>query len=184
MPFIRNALLPNVNVFALATTVGLYDVFGTSLSEAIHFRYPEYAFGVSISFPLRNRQAQADDVRSRIELRQARDTLVRSESQVDVDVQNAWIAVRQATSQVAAAAASLELERQKLDAERKKLAAGISTYYNVILIQRDLLAAELAYDQARNAYAKGRVSLDQAMGTTLDACHIALPDALRGKTTP
>ena len=184
MPFIRNALLPNLNVFALATTVGLYNVFGTSLSEAIHFRYPEYAFGLTISFPLRNRQAQADDVRSRIELRQARDTLVRSKSQVDVDVQNALIAVRQATSQIAAAAASLDLERQKLAAENKKLAAGISTYYNVILIQRDLLAAELAYAQARNAYAKGRVSLDQAMGTTLDACHIALSDALRGRSTP
>jgi len=184
MPFIRNALLPNLNVFALATTVGLYNVFGTSLSEAIHFRYPEYAFGLTISFPLRNRQAQADDVRSRIELRQARDTLVRSKSQVDVDVQNALIAVRQATSQIAAAAASLDLERQKLAAENKKLAAGISTYYNVILIQRDLLAAELAYAQARNAYAKGRVSLDQAMGTTLDACHMALSDALRGRSTP
>jgi hypothetical protein len=51
MPFIRNALLPNFNVFALVTTVGLYNVFGTSFTEAIHFKYPEVAFGISISFP-------------------------------------------------------------------------------------------------------------------------------------
>src|SRR5262249_32279539 len=119
-----------------------------------------------------------------LELRQSRDMLVRSESQVDVDVENALIAVRQATSQIAAAAATVELERQKLDAEQKKLTAGLSTYYGVILIQRDLLAAELAYAQARNTYAKGRVSLEQAMGTTMDACHITLVDALRGKVTP
>ena len=86
LPFIRNALLPNFNVFALVTTVGLYNVFGTSFVEAIHFRYPEVAFGLTVSFPMRNRQAQADDVRSRLDFRQSKDTLVRSKSQVEVDV--------------------------------------------------------------------------------------------------
>jgi outer membrane protein len=180
MPFIRNAMLPNVNAFVLVTTVGLYNVFGTSFSEAIHFRYPEYAFGVSISFPLRNRQAQADDIRSRIELRQAKDILVRSQSQVEVDVQNALIAVRNSTAQVAAADVALRLEREKLDAEEKKRTAGLSTDYNVILVQRDLLAAQLAAVQARDTYAKARVSLDQAMGVTLETCHIRLDDMIQG----
>jgi outer membrane protein TolC len=121
MPFIRNALLPNFNVFALVTTVGFYNVFGTSFTEAIHFKYPEVAFGVSISFPLRNRQAQADDIRSRLELHQAQGTLVRTESQVEVDVQNALIAVRNAGAQVRAADAALALEREKFAAEQKKL---------------------------------------------------------------
>ena len=180
IPFIRNALLPNVNLFVLVTTVGLYNVFGTSFTEAIHFRYPEFAFGVTIGFPIRNRQAQADDIRSQIELRQSRDTLVRSQSQVEVDVQNALIAVRNFTAQVAAADAALRLEQEKLDAERKKLAAGLSTDYNVILVQRDLLAAQLAAVQARDTYAKARVSLDQAMGATLERCHVRLDDVLQG----
>ena len=180
MPFLRNALLPNVNVFFLATTVGLYNVFGTSFTEAIHFRYPEFAFGATISFPIRNRQAQADDVRSHLELRQAKDTLVRSQSQVEVDVQNALIAVRNSTAQVAAADTTVRLERDKLDAEQKKLTAGLSTNYNVILVQRDLLAAQLAAVQARDTYAKARVSLDQAMGTTLESCNLRLDDLLQG----
>ena len=180
LPFIRNALLPNVNAFVLVTTVGLYNVFGTSFTEAIHFRYPEYAFGVTVSFPIRNRQAQADDIRSRLELRQARDTLVRSQSQVEVDVQNALIAVRDSTAQVAAADAALRFEREKLDAEQKKRTAGLSTDYNIILVQRDLLAAQLAAVQARDTYAKARVSLDQAMGITLETCHVRLNDVLQG----
>jgi outer membrane protein TolC len=180
MPFIRNAMLPNVNAFFLVTTVGLYNVFGTSFSEAIHFRYPEYAFGVTVSFPLRNRQAQADDIRSRLELRQAKDTLVRSQSQVEVDVQNALIAVRNSTAQVKAAGEALRLEREKLDAEEKKRTAGLSTDYNVILVQRDLLAAQLAEVQARDTYAKARVSLDQATGVTLEHCNVRLDDVLKG----
>jgi outer membrane protein len=181
LPFIRNSLLPDFNVFGLVTTVGLYNIFGTSFTDVIHFRYPEYAVGVSLSFPLHNRQAQADDIRSRLELRQAKDTLVRSQTQVEVDVQNALIAVKQAAAQVTAANAALGLERDKLDAEQKKLQAGLSTSYNVILVQRDLLAAELAYVQARDTYAKALVSLDQAEGVTLEKNHLNLDALIRGK---
>jgi len=37
LPFLKNALLPSVNVFALVSTVGLYDYFDTSFTEAVHF---------------------------------------------------------------------------------------------------------------------------------------------------
>lgn len=181
MPFIRNSLLPSLNVFALVTTVGLYNVFGTSFSEAIHFRYPEVAFGLTLSFPVRNRQAQADDVRSRLEFRQSQDTLVRSKSQVEVDVQNALIALKQSKGQVAAAQEAVRLAGAKLDAERLKLTNGLSTSYNVILAQRDLLTAQLAEAQAQDAFAKAKVALDQATGVTLEANHVSLDEALRGR---
>ncbi len=181
LPFIRNALLPNFNVFALVTTVGLYNVFGTSFVDAIHFKYPEVAFGVTVTFPLRNRQAQADDARSTLTVKQSRDTLVRSKSQVEVDVENALIALKQSKAQVAAARETVRLEQQKMEAEQKKLTLGISTSYNVILVQRDLFSAELAETQARNAFAKARVTLSQATGSTLETNHVTLDEALRGR---
>jgi outer membrane protein len=181
LPFLHNALLPSFNVFALVSTVGLYRVFATSFTEALHFRYPQYAFGFTVTFPLRNRQAQADDIRSRMELDESKDTLVRTQSQVEVDVQNALIATTQSKAQVGAARKATRLEQLKLDAEQQKLRAGLSTPYNVILVQRDLLAAQLAEVQALNAYAKARVTLDEAMGTTLASSHINLDDALRGR---
>jgi outer membrane protein TolC len=51
-------------------------------------------------------------------------------------------------------------------------------------VQRDLATAELAEVQALNAYAKARVTLDQAMGVTLDRYHIALEDALSAQVRP
>jgi outer membrane protein len=163
----------------LVNNVGLYNIFGTAFSEAIKFKYPQFAFGLTVSFPLHNRQAQADDIRSRLELQQARDTLVRTQSQIEVDVQNALIAATQGKAQIASAREAVRLEEQLVKAEQIKLAAGLSTSYNVILIQRDLLTAQLAEVQARDAYAKARVTLDQAMGVTLQNSHVTLDEALR-----
>jgi outer membrane protein TolC len=183
LPFLKNALLPTVNVFALVTTVGLYNYFGSSFTEALRFRYPQVAIGLTIGFPLHNRQAQADDIRSRLELSQSRDVLARTQSQIEVDVQNAFIGVAQGRAQVAAAREATMLNQEKLDAEQKKLAVGLSTSYNVILLQRDLFTAQLAETQARDTYAKARIALDQAMGATLQSNHVDLNEALRGRLT-
>lgn len=179
-PFVRNSLLPNVNIFGLVNTEALYNVFGTSFVEVAQAKYPQVAFGVSVTFSLRNRQAQADEVRSRLEYRQSEDTLVRTKSQVEVDVQNALIASTQSKAQTAAAREATRLAVVKLDAEQKKLAVGISTSYNVILAQRDVFTARLAEVQARDTYAKARVTLDQAMGTTFENSQITVDEALKG----
>ncbi len=180
MPFLKNALLPTVNSFALLNTAGLYNVLGTAFYDNVAFKYPQWAVGLTIGFPVRNRQAQADDIRSRLELRQMKDTSVRSQSQVEIDVQNAIIAMRQGKEQVRAAHQAVMLAQQQTDAEQKKLAAGLSTSYNVILVERDLFAAQLAEVQTRDTYAKAKVALDQAMGITLDTNRIDLDDAIKG----
>jgi outer membrane protein len=183
MPFIRNALTPNVNVFALVTTVGLYNVFGTSLWESVRFKYPEFSFGVTVSFPLRNRQAQADEVRSRLEMNQAQDTLVRTKSQIEVDVQNAMIGLTNSNAQVKAAVEAVRLSQQNLDGMEKRLTAGLATPYDVVLAQRDVLTAQLAEVQARDSYAKAKVTWDQALGLTLESSHVSLDDVLRGRVS-
>jgi outer membrane protein len=55
LPFLKNSLLPNFNVFGLISTVGLYNYFGTSFIEAVHFRYPQVAVGLTLNFPVHNR---------------------------------------------------------------------------------------------------------------------------------
>ena len=180
MPFLANALLPNLNAFGLVSTAGLYNGFGTAFLDNPQFKYPQFAVGFSLNFSLRNRQAQADNIRSRLEMKQSQDTLARTTRQVEIDVQNALIGVTLGRAQVTAARGAVNTNQQKTDAERKKLAAGLSTSYNVILVERDLFAAQLAEVQARDVYAKAKVALDQAMGVTLDTNHIDLKEALNG----
>ncbi len=179
LPFLQNALKPNVNAFFLLNTEGLYNVFGTAIWYDFNFKYPQFAFGLNINFPVHNRQAQADNIRSRLELRQAQDSSTRAKSQVEVDVQTALIGMTQGKFQVSAAHTAVELAQQQTQAERQKLAAGLSTSYNVILVERDLYAARLAEVQARDNYAKAKVALNQAMGTSLDVHHVDLDQAMK-----
>ena len=183
--FSRDSLRPTLTLFGQYRSSALYgdqflsnptDIalavvrggFAQALSQLFHFRFPEYAIGLSLTIPIKNRSAQADNVRARLEQRQTETSLQSTRNQITLEVRNAVIGLVQAKAQVEAARQVVEFERQTVDAEQKKLAAGVSTPYNVILVQRDLLSAELAEVQARATYAKARVEMDRSTGTTLE----------------
>jgi len=71
-----------------------------------------------------------------------------------------------------------------VDAEEKKRAAGLSTPYNVILAQRNLLDAQLAEVQAHATYANALVEMQRSMGVLMERSHIDPEDAIRGQITP
>ena len=103
---------------------------------------PTYSVGFNLNVPIRNRAAQADYINSELVLRQQQPAVQRMENQVRVEVQNAVIGLQQARAQYQSAVEQRVLEEQTLDAEQKKLAMGVSTTYNVILVQRDLVTAQ------------------------------------------
>ena len=97
-----------------------------------------------------------------------------------MQVHQARINLIQGKAQVEASHEAVRLAQVTLDAERKKLDAGLSTSYNVVLRERDLATAQYAEVQALAGYAKALVAIDQAMGTTLDRNGIHLDDAFNG----
>jgi outer membrane protein len=102
---------------------------------------------------------------------------------VSMAVQQARIGIIQGKSQVEAAEEAVRLAQLTLEGERKKLEVGISTSYNVVLRERDLVTAQYAEVQALDTYVKALVALDQATGTTLDRNGVQLNDALTGTVT-
>jgi outer membrane protein len=185
--FTQNNMLPTASVFGLYASSGLQGNTallttgtGGSLSQSFGAVYPETAYGVTISAPLRNRSAQADNVRSMLERNQQHITLQNTRNTINVQVRQARINLIQGRSQVEAAHEAVRLAQLSLDAERQKLTVGLSTPYTVVLRQRDLATAQYAEVQALGAYAKSLVALDQATGTILDHNRIQLQDALSG----
>ena len=154
-----------------------------SLAQTFGATFPETAFGLSFGASIRNRSAQADNIRSQLERNQLQVSLQSTRNQIKVQVQQARITLIQGKEQVAAAREATRLAQVSLDAERIKLRNGLSTAYNVVLKERDLVTAQYAEVQATDAYAKALVAMDQAMGTTLDRNHIELNDALTGDVT-
>jgi outer membrane protein TolC len=59
--------------------------------------------------------------------------------------------------------------------------AGVSTSYNVILTERDLVTAESNELAAETTYAKAKVELERATGQTLNSNGISLEEAFKGK---
>ena len=72
-----------------------------SLSQLFHGNYPDYSFGFTLQFPIRNRSAQADAARALLEQRQLEEQLQKQKNQVEQDVRSAEIGVIQAKAQIA-----------------------------------------------------------------------------------
>ena len=188
--FTNDALAPNVNVFSLYAGAGLAGDHlnasagaGQSLFQGFSAQFPEYASGVSLVMPLRNRAAQADNLRARLEQQQLQVSEQQLRQQVELEVRQAMVSVTQGKAQVEAANEALKLAGEVLAAEQSKLESGVSTIYNVILRQRDLDAARAAQISAAVTYAKALVDLHRATGSTLKENGIELNDALTGEVT-
>jgi outer membrane protein TolC len=98
-------------------------------------------------------------------------------------VQTALTALQQSRAQYQSADKAVQLQALTLDAEQKKLALGASTPYQVILIQRDVATAQQSRVTALQAYASARVTLDQAIGMTLDRNNIQIDEARIGRVS-
>jgi len=141
---------------------------------------PDYAIGLNLNIPLRNRAAQADQIRSELEYRQAEMRLQQLQNQIAIEVRNAQFALQQGRARVDAARKSRDLATQSLDIEQKKMALGASTSNLVLQSQRDLAQAESNLVTAMAAYEKSRVELDRVTGSTLQRLGIDIVDAERG----
>jgi outer membrane protein TolC len=156
---------------------------GATYNQLINSTNPDKGLGLTLNIPLRNRAAQAVQIRSELEYRQAQMRLQQIENQVGIEVRNAQYAVQQNRASVDSAKATLELARQSLDAEQKKYQFGTSTTTLVLQYQSQLATAESTLENATVAYEKSRIELDRATGTLLDHNGISVDDAARGQVT-
>jgi outer membrane protein len=192
-----NAMLPTMDLIAWYGASGIageQNLNNTSLPPgtisrsgfpnafATLFRndFPDYAIGLNITIPLRNRAAQADEIRSQLEYRQAQLRLQQLQNQIGIEVRNAQFALQQNRARVNTSRKARELARQTLEIEQKKYGLGASTSYQVLQFQRDLAQAESNLVTAMSAYEKSRVELDRVTGLTLSHSGIELQDAESG----
>jgi len=157
--------------------------YGDTLSQVVNSTAPDKGMGVSLTIPLLNRTAQANQLRAELEFRQAQVRLQQLENQIRIEVRNAQFDVQQNRASVDAAQAAVTLARQTLDAEQKKLEAGVSNPTAVLQMQASLTTTESTLVSAMAAYAKARVELDRAAGLLLDNAGIVMSDAEKGEVT-
>jgi outer membrane protein len=154
----------------------------TSLADIFTGTFPEYNAQLSFTIPIRNRQAQSDNVTALLTARQDEARYRQVVNSVAIDVHNTQIVLEQARVTLQAAAKTRDLDQQTLDAEQKKYQLGASTLFNIVSDQNILASAASAEVRARMNLAEAKVNFDRAMGRTLEVYNITIANAKSGKT--
>lgn len=165
--------------FRNATSVG----YGTTLNQLVNSTAPDKGIGLSLNIPLRNREAQADQVRSLLELRQAEVRLHQLENQVRIEVRNAQFDVKQNRAAVEAAQSAVDLARQTFDADQQKLRVGLTTSTVILQDAATVTTSESNLVSAKAAYEKSRIELERATGLLLEDNGINVEEATRAQVT-
>jgi outer membrane protein TolC len=199
----RNALLPSLSLIAFYAGSGLagplnpaYNTqllgpnsssvptdFAGALENTFNNSSPDYFVGLNLNIPLRNRVAKADQYRSELEYRQAELRMEQLKKQVRIEVRNAQFALDQTGARVDAARKARDLAQRTFDITKKEQDLGAGSSYQTLAAQRDLALAELDLVSAITTYAKAKVELDRATGTTLEHNGILIQDAITGVVT-
>jgi outer membrane protein TolC len=138
---------------------------------------------LTLNIPLRNRAAQANQVRSELEYRQAQVRLHQLENQVRIEVRNAQFDVKQNRAAVQAAQYAVDFAHQTFEADQQKLKVGLTTTTAILQDASVLTTSESNLVSAKAAYVKSRIELDRATGLLLDHSGIDIAEATRGQVT-
>ncbi|HEY8152452.1 MAG TPA: TolC family protein, partial [Vicinamibacteria bacterium] len=147
--YARNQLLPQLNVAAAYGTSGIGGTliqrqglggpiistvpggYGDAVSDVFGRNFPTWSLTANLSYPVLNRQAGANSARARIARDQQQASVHRLEMQITQEVRAAGRAVETNYKLVESNRAARVLQEQRLDAETKKFAAGMSTNFLV-----------------------------------------------------
>jgi outer membrane protein len=180
--YFRNQILPDVNaqVQYITTAAGgtllspvdlsnlntvsrqvLGDTgFGSVLGNVFQGAYPNWTVGVQIGYPLGSSTAKANLARAKLQYEQAQAQYKNLEMQVAAQVRAVARNVQTNQKRVQSTGASRALQEKKLEAEQKKLAAGLSSTFFVLQAQRDLALARTTELQAISDYNKSLVDFE------------------------
>jgi HAE1 family hydrophobic/amphiphilic exporter-1 len=140
---------------------------GQSLQNLLANRYGTAKVGVQISLPLRNRTAEAQLGRSRVEGERLGTQREQLEQTIQVDVRNALQAVRSSEARLRAAVATRAANEQQFASEQRKLDAGQSTTFLVLERQTALTESRGLELKAQTDLNKAIADLQRATGNAL-----------------
>lgn len=137
------------------------------LQNLFKFKTGNITAGVTISFPFKNRTAEANLAGARIQREQLEASYRSQDQAIEMDVRNAAQAVDTAQRRVRASRQARESAEQQLAGEEKLYEVGRSTTFLLLQRQNELTAARTNELQAQTDYNKALADLQRATGSTL-----------------
>ncbi|HXA51550.1 MAG TPA: TolC family protein [Candidatus Acidoferrum sp.] len=157
--------------------------WGTVFSQLLGRNFPTYSAGFNLNIPLSNSAARADMIKNQLDYRQAEIDAKQAENAVRLNVVNARISLEQARAAYETAVKARKLQEQTFAGTQRKYELGTATFTDVALLQRDVVTAQAAENNALNGYIKARNNLDQVLGQLLEVNNIDIQEAYKGKVS-
>ena len=171
----ENNRLWDLSLSAAASARGsqksLRGTLGSALGDVVN--RGTYGVGLGLSIPFYgDLTRQQRYIRARSALQQAEHSLAELRQNIDIEVRNAVRDVEVRLRQVELAQRARELAEQKIDIEREKLTLGLSTNFQLVVFEDDLVNAQNNEVNAIITYLNALTAFDRTLGTTLETWKI------------
>ena len=138
-----------------------YDPLGSIRDQD----FASWSAALFLNVPLGNRAAESSYAGSRLAKEQTDIQYENARLNAEVQVRNAARAIVTGKKRIEAAEKNVELQKKKVEAEQKKFENGMSTSFQVLTFQNDLITALGTKNRALVDYRKSLSGLEQAKGT-------------------
>ena len=180
--FQKNQRYPSID---LVGSLGLNGISGDgasqfsggydrSLDRALSGDFYSYDIGLKLEYPFGNRAAKRSHSVSKLEVKKTLVGMKRIERQIKLEVKKAIRAIQTNVKRVKVTNVSKILAEEKLKAEEKKFEVGLSTSFQVLEFQKDLVDAQSKKIKAIIDYNKSIVQLYKVAGITLEKNNVRL----------
>jgi outer membrane protein TolC len=164
----RNQTLPDLSLVASGALTGLDISYSSALGDVGSGDYPVWAVGFQFSYPIGNRTAKNEYIRSKLVVEQNRVQIRSLEDSVSNEVRNAIRALRSGYIQLDVTARGSAYAEERLQAFIKRNRVGLATTKDVLDVQNDMVTAKGEQIQAVADYNNAITALWRASGELLE----------------
>ena len=140
----------------------------------------DYGVALGLMVPLGDRRDELWLLRAKNRLRNAEIALVELRQSIRIEVRQAVREVEVGLRRIELSRKARELAEKQLEVERRKLALGLTSAYQLTAVEDDVIGAQNAELDAIVSYLNAGASLDRALGTTLRTWEIDVEEVESG----
>lgn len=166
--YMRNQLLPRLDLQATLTANGLSGSFGSAYERAFERQGYDVQAGIQFSLPLGNRTARANRNAAEHRQQQAILNIARSELTIAAELDTVLARVKAARARMESTRESERLAEKLLETERKRLEQGLARTFDVLRARAALAEARTRHLAAHAECNQAATQLHLAAGTLLE----------------
>ncbi len=145
-----------------------------ALDQIKSFDYPTWAVGLSFSYPIGNRALKENLNNAKLNLESLKIQEDQLKELIYLEVREAIRNLNAAKQSLQAAKISKVLAEKNLEAERKRYENGLSTNYQLLLVQKDLSEAQSREIFAKVSLKKAQINYYHKLGILLEKNNISI----------